>query len=496
MNIKKNKYFIALIIVTITSTATALIVQFVKGEVINFTTVADKKAYSALTIFFLLIILELFTYLINNILQAKFVCLEKRKLEKKVSRAALYNNEIKLDYLTKYISTIENAYLNVLPQYIYAILRVIFMSFGLIYIDFAPFVIAFVFLTIPIYLPKLLSRKLNSLQEDKLEKYNKTLDKFNELTDKLKLIQFSSFKDRYIKNVEKLIENSTNSDERFLVYNAFTRLIASFSSYMAHFTIILYGVYNVINGNMTIGSIIVLLGLIEQLSYPIISISMMRQAMISTKSTREKLNEFIENDENTSKEIIEKVLSISLEDISYAVEEKSIINNFSYTFDENKKYLITGDSGSGKTTLSEIILDLNNYKGIVSYNDKNVKDINVFESVAHISSSEMVVCESVEFNINIDKYTLEEHSVPYIDNACDLSHGEQRRLSVLKGVIDNRSVIIFDEPFSNMQKAMQNQIFDQIINISNKIVIVISHDLLDRKDEFDEIINLNIIVSN
>ena len=50
---------------------------------------------------------------------------------------------------------------------------------------------------------------------------------------------------------------------------------------------------------------------------------------------------------------------IKLEHVTFGyVHGKSIIDNFSFEFEENKTYTICGENGKGKTTLIKLILGL------------------------------------------------------------------------------------------------------------------------------------------
>ena len=51
-------------------------------------------------------------------------------------------------------------------------------------------------------------------------------------------------------------------------------------------------------------------------------------------------------------------MPLKLNNISKSFGDKSILNSFSYTFNETGLYIVSGDSGVGKTTLLRIIAGL------------------------------------------------------------------------------------------------------------------------------------------
>ena len=47
--------------------------------------------------------------------------------------------------------------------------------------------------------------------------------------------------------------------------------------------------------------------------------------------------------------------ALVLDEVSYAIKERKIIDQLSYTFEKGKRYLIIGESGSGKSTLFHLL---------------------------------------------------------------------------------------------------------------------------------------------
>uniref|UniRef100_UPI000A058BB3 ATP-binding cassette domain-containing protein n=1 Tax=Spiroplasma taiwanense TaxID=2145 RepID=UPI000A058BB3 len=73
-----------------------------------------------------------------------------------------------------------------------------------------------------------------------------------------------------------------------------------------------------------------------------------------------------------------KIKTLEFKNISIKRNDSLIIKNLSFTFKENKKYLITGKSGVGKSTLLNSfigLLPINN--GEVFINSKEIKKKNL-----------------------------------------------------------------------------------------------------------------------
>ena len=181
-----------------------------------------------------------------------------------------------------------------------------------------------------------------------------------------------------------------------------------------------------------------------------------------------------------------------------------------FLFNKGFIYLIKGDNGSGKSTLVKLLLGLyiDEYKGKVTFNDIDIKDLNLYEIrkkyVSIIDQEPILIHDDLYKNIyqdlnipikTIDKMiddmdiNLKIKDKSLID-VSKLSGGEKQKISIISAILKNGDLLILDEPTS----ALDNKATQKLIDIikkekKEKIIIVISHD--KRIDKIcDKIINL------
>ena len=191
--------------------------------------------------------------------------------------------------------------------------------------------------------------------------------------------------------------------------------------------------------------------------------------------------------------------------------KKTILYNFSYEFNQGKIIGIVGPSGSGKSTLLSMIAnDIKKYKGIITYNDFDIKSLKnyTFLNVGYVYQNhqlleELTALENVSLYFDLIKekkekyyYTIKnlfkEFKVLHTLNikVKHLSLGEKQRIALIRAFIKNPDILLLDEPTSSLDSNSRDLLFEYLIKIKkDKIIIIVSHDL-NVIDRFDEVIDL------
>ena len=191
--------------------------------------------------------------------------------------------------------------------------------------------------------------------------------------------------------------------------------------------------------------------------------------------------------------------------------KKTILYNFSYEFNQGKIIGIVGPSGSGKSTLLSMIAnDIKKYKGIITYNDFDIKSLKnyTFLNVGYVYQNhqlleELTALENVSLYFDLIKekkekyyYTIKnlfkEFKVLHTLNikVKHLSLGEKQRIALIRAFIKNPDILLLDEPTSSLDSNSRDLLFDHLNKIKkDKIIIIVSHDL-NVIERFDEVIDL------
>ena len=169
-------------------------------------------------------------------------------------------------------------------------------------------------------------------------------------------------------------------------------------------------------------------------------------------------------------EVLARVDSIAVDDVSCSFGEQKILSGFSKTFERGRVYLIVGKNGAGKSTLINLICGLLiPSRGEIRYNEIPLAELDMI----HARQKNIAVVEQKDFLKN-----------------DSLSGGERRRISIATAFSKSADILIMDEPDNNLDAAAIAELVEKIrIGKEHRITLIISHDerLTNIADEIVEL---------
>ena len=198
------------------------------------------------------------------------------------------------------------------------------------------------------------------------------------------------------------------------------------------------------------------------------------------------------------------ILSVNNISKRYETTQFSGISDVSFEINEGEIVAIIGESGSGKSTLLKSIYGLLTLdQGEVLFKGKRV--LGPDEQLIPGHKGMKMVTQDFSLNIyakvydniasmlsNTDvkskhKKTAEMMKHLHIDHLKDkriteLSGGEQQRVAIAKALVSDTSMLLLDEPFSQVDALLKNQLRADLKRIASETgvtVVLVSHDPAD-----------------
>ncbi|XP_034190014.1 ATP binding cassette subfamily B member 7 isoform X2 [Osmia lignaria lignaria] len=281
---------------------------------------------------------------------------------------------------------------------------------------------------------------------------------------------------------------------------------------------------NITQGTMTVGDLVMVNGLLFQLSVPLGFLGSVyrevRQALIDmqTMFTLMTMDTAIKSKENAIQlHLNSKNSNIEFRNLNFQyVEGKPIFKDMNFTIPSGKKIAIVGGSGSGKTTLVRLLYRFfEPQSGSVHINGYNIQDVDLDilrKSIAIVPQDTVLFHESIFYNLhygNLSKSKEEVYEAAKMANLHDsilkwpkgydtpvgerglkLSGGEKQRVAIARAILKNSPILIFDEATSSLDSITEYHILEALRRATTgRTSIVIAHRLSTVMDS-DEILVL------
>ncbi|MEE1281541.1 MAG: peptidase domain-containing ABC transporter [Acutalibacteraceae bacterium] len=288
--------------------------------------------------------------------------------------------------------------------------------------------------------------------------------------------------------------------------------ISSVISTIGNLLLTYFGIMQVMNGEITLGTMMAFMTLAGYFMDPVerlvgLQLSI-QEANISMKRISEILDYEREQDVQTEGMYsdIQKITGdIQIKNVTFRYgNRKPVLKNVSFDIKQGQKVAIVGSSGSGKSTLAKLILKY--YKlenGEITIDGVDIEDYtnqSLRRAISYVPQNIELFSKSIYDNIRVSKMSASLDEVKeaakaagahdfikklpmqyytYLEEAGNgLSGGEKQRIALARAFLKKNNLYILDESTSNLDFATENIIFDMIYNrFKNKSMLIIAHRL-------------------
>ncbi|KRM67654.1 hypothetical protein FD06_GL000806 [Apilactobacillus ozensis DSM 23829 = JCM 17196] len=501
------------------STGMATAIQFIKGNMVN--NAIDQNGHELtiqIIVFFISMTIEVAFYYVEWRYDSYLISNSFYELKTKIISNAMHftNHNREFDskkttqLISNSVSSLEYAYYGAWFDNIYWILRMIFVLTSLLFVNIIIAIVLFVLMILPLFMTKLFKNKIAKMNKIYIDKLGNNLKRYENILNNLSQLHIFHVHEFFFKKINHELSKERDERQDSRNFQFILNVSYSFISYFSNFTVLSISMVLIFKGSIKIGTAVTLLGLVDQLSMPILSLSKNLSSINSSITVREELKGAITPGHKKPKIQFNNHLTVN----NLKVRLKhNLIEYGNIQFEAGNSYIIKGQSGLGKSVFLKSITGLLPFQsGTILYDNKIIDNNcrnDVFTNIKMISASNTLFNDTVINNIFFDKiptekeynYCLNLLSKPILDKTSidTLSTGQKRRVLLLRGLLSKSSTLIFDEPTANLDAITSNKFWELIFKWQNNpknTLIVVSH-VNDEKiiNRFNHFLDFNKLIT-
>lgn len=401
---------------------------------------------------------------------------------------------------------------DVIPEMLSLFPRLLFILIIVFFLNWKLALFALLLVPTTYIHPYFFGRRFREMTRKLIERYQRIYEKLSEVFSHMRLIKALGKEDFEVKRFEESIAKKLELDLKNSRLFNLSGISSSILNKAVSGIIVLYGGYQVIRGNITLGSLTAMMIYLAQLMALLNSAARLFESIAISSVSCQRLNEIFD----TQPQIKEKENALDYRIIQGRIDLRNvffgyhpggpgnILQGISFSIPPGSKIALVGPSGCGKTTLISLILRLYDaQEGAILIDGLDIREIKLKtlkEQIGIALQEPFLWNDTVANNI---LYGAEEATREKVINAaklaeahsfiaqlpqqydtvigemaCKISEGQKQRLALARALIKKPKILILDEAMSSLDSETEDKITNNMNSaLPNSTIIVVSHRL-------------------
>lgn len=521
---KQTWYIVIILVLIIVEPTLNSLLNFELQNIFNVVTEGINVSFilRLITIIFFLWIFKRILSYISAVIKARFITNAKQEVKHRLFAKMMHMDTGNLSRIAssgQYISIFTNDMTLLENRYFEQIISLVGNLFSLVILGSSLFVLnvklaivisGFGLLTffIPMIYSKTLNRK-NLLYSDSLSYFTQRMKEFMVAYPMIKNYSIEPQISGVFNEINRGTEKARfESDATLALANNTGQMLSWFMQFIG----VGLGLVLVAKGEILIGTVIAAQSFASDIANPLQGILQNINNIRSVNDLVKKMESLTEIKEDELKEIIEfdesLPMDIEFDKYSLTLDDSKIIDDFSFTFKEGKKYLVVGLNGSGKSTIFKSLKKwYDPTSGTIRINNRDISSLTseqLSSKISYLNENVSLISGTVKDNIVLFRDTYTEEEIDrvikeaqvkieldrvIIDEGRNISSGETRRIEIARSLLGKVKVIIFDEVVSTLDIETAYEIEKMVLGFKDQTVVFVSHNFSGKLiKEYDEIL--------
>ncbi len=270
----------------------------------------------------------------------------------------------------------------------------------------------------------------------------------------------------------------------------------------AYYILLVWCVFRLAAGAMTVGTLTALLQIFEQLQAPIRNASGLLPQYYAMMASAERLQQVdtLPSEPTAEPKPLKAFHQLSICGVTFAYDDKEpVLREVSLTVRRGECVALVGSSGIGKSTLLKLILAIYPCQtGSIEVEGETRVPVDAGTRclMAYVPQGNALIAGTIRDNIAFFRSATEErlHTVakmacldewiaslpmgldtPVGENGVGVSEGQAQRIAIARALLDDAPILLLDECTSALDAVTEERLLSNIRQLSDKAVLLISH---------------------
>ncbi|MCP4970139.1 MAG: ATP-binding cassette domain-containing protein, partial [Arcobacter sp.] len=331
------------------------------------------------------------------------------------------------------------------------------------------------------------------------------------------IIKLSNARSTKLFNWRNIVASTDSINLKIQSLNVFSLNLSQGMVQLVTMLVIVVGVFEIANNNLTVGGLIAVTILSSRAMVPIIQTSMMVIKLKEIKESLNNINEFwhlpLENEKNIEIGLgkLEGEIEFSNVDFFYKNSKYASLEKCNIKINSGEKIGIIGQTGAGKSTFLRLLTGLDTATAgsifIDGHEVSTIHPVEIRQNIGVMPQEPFLFSGTLKENIELSNPISKEKMMELIkitgledlvkktgqgdglqvgEQGRNLSVGQRHLVALARALVNDPSILILDEPTTGLDIGLEKTLVNHMKqNLKNKTIIVITHrfaplDLVDR----------------